>query len=280
MIWSVRKRSRNQGPRPNVAARARRSFSRRWGIRLVRRTGKFVAVTVLVGIVIWGAMIGYREAAPHVAKWFAVREITVSGANQVTRREVLERLALTPNETLLSLNARRLAIRLESHPWIKHATISRVLPHTVAVQIVERRAAAVLRAPSMTLLLDDEGHALSILPTTNDPGLPVLVGINPKGVLGKEAQPLQAAQRGIELASLLERTFDGRPEVDVANPENAVAYVEGLRLQFGASPFQEKWDRYQKVEQYLPAGGGHARGEGRNDIDLRYPGKVIVRDRG
>ncbi|MGH7233358.1 MAG: cell division protein FtsQ/DivIB [Nitrospiraceae bacterium] len=234
---------------------------------------------MFVALTAWGGLVGYQKAAPHVVRWFEVREITVAGANQVTKGEVLERLALKPGQNLLSLYPRRLAIRVQSHPWIKQATVSRVWPHTLAIDIVERRAAAVLRSSSMALLLDDEAHALSVLPPANDPGLPVLVGLNPKDVLDKERRPLQAAQRGIELAGLLGRTFSGRPEVDVGNPDNVVAYVEGLRLQFGGSSFEEKWDRFHKLEPYLPEGRS-VRGEIHSDIDLRYPGKVIVRDRG
>jgi cell division protein FtsQ len=245
----------------------------------MRRLGRLVGGVVLLALTAWGGWIGFQKAAPYVVRWFEVREITLTGANQVTRSEVLERLALRPGQTMFSINPRRLAIRVQSHPWIKQATVRRVLPHTLTIDLVERRAAAVLHSASMALLLDEEGHALSVLPPANDPGLPVLVGINPKGVLEKESRPLQAAQRGIELAGLLGRTFQGRPEVDVENPDNVVAYVEGLRLQFGESPFDEKWDRFQKLEPYLPE-GRPGRGEVRSDINLRYPGKVIVRDRG
>jgi cell division protein FtsQ len=274
--WSHR-RSKKPGPRLNISSRNAQSPSR-WAVCL-RRVGRFAAGMAALVLMMWGALIGYRNAAPSVARWFEVQEITLSGANQVTRREVLERLALPPHQNVLSLNPRRLAIRVQSHPWIKRATVKRLLPHTLNIEIAERRAAAVLRGPSMALLVDEEGHALSVLPPSNDPGLPVLVGINPNGVLEKEGRLLQAVQRGIELAGLLGRAFQARPEVDVGSFDNVVAYVEGLRLQFGESPFEEKWDRYQKLEPYLPNNIGAARGEIHHDVDLRYPGKVIVRER-
>ena len=227
-----------------------------------------------------GAVILYEKLASSVARWFQVQEIILTGAGQGTRGEVLERLALPPHQNLLSLNLRRLAIRVESHPRIKQATVRRILPHTLAVAVTERRAAVILRGLSMALLLDEEGHPLSVLSPTDDPGLPVLMGIDPKGVLERDNRPLQTARRGIELAGLLSRTFHGRPEVDVGNSDNVVAYVEGLRLQFGRSSFEEKWDRYQKMELSLPASASYGWRESRSDIDLRYPGKVIVRERG
>ncbi|MER3424509.1 MAG: hypothetical protein C4293_16110 [Nitrospiraceae bacterium] len=267
--------SRKKGPRPNLPARSSRIGSRRRWLGLFRRIGMFTTVVGFIGLVGWAGVEGYRGAVPYAMKWFAVKEITISGNNQVTRREILERLSLKPNETLLSLNPRRLEIRLEAHPWIKQATVSRRLLHTVMVHIVERRAAAVLRSSSMALLLDEEGRALSLLPESTDPGLPVLVGLNPKGVLDGETNLLRAARRGIEVAHLLSRTFEGRPEVDVGNPDNTVAYVEGIRFQFGTSSFEEKWDRYRRMEAFLPS----STRESRNDIDLRYAGKVIVRER-
>lgn len=132
----------------------------------------------------------------------------------------------------------------------------------------------------MVILVDDEGQVLSVLPPANDPDLPVLIGVNPKGVIEKERRFVHAVQRGVELAGLLGRTFQGRPQVDVGNPDNVVAYVEGLKLQFGSSSFEEKWDRYQKLEPHLSEQAGPTRREAHNEIDLRYPGKVIVRERG
>lgn len=271
----ARWRSRKKSPRPNIPA-----WSSQIGVRR-RRLGWFRRIRILaigaglVGFAVWGGAAGYREAVPYLVKWFAVREITVNGNTQVTRREILERLSLKPDDTLLSLNPRRLEVRLEAHPWIKQATVSRRLFHTLAVHVVERRAAAVLRSTSMPLLLDEEGRALSILPEATDPGLPVLVGLDPKGVLNGETTLLQAARRGIEVAHLLSQAFAEHPEVDVSDPGNTVAYVEGIRFQFGSSAFEEKWDRYRKMEAFLPGGAR----ESRSDVDLRYAGKVIVRER-
>ena len=270
------RRSKSSAPRANVSSRP---VPYRLDSARLRRYGLCIAVPLLLACTAWGTVMVYGKIAPSVARWFEVQDITLIGAGQVSRQEVLERLALPPHQNLFTLNPRRLAIRVESHPWIKQATVHRVLPHTLTVAVTERRAAAILRGSPVTLLLDEEGHPISMLSPTDDPGLPVLIGINPRGMLERENRPLQMARQGIELAALLSRTFHGRPEVDVGNPDNVVAYVEGRRLQFGRSSFEEKWDRYQKMELYLPTSAGYGHRESRSDIDLRYPGKVIVRER-
>ena len=247
---------------------------------LVRRWPLFGAMIVVVVVGWWGAMAVYREGGPLVADWFQVREVTLSGASHVTHEDVLERLGLQSGETLFSVNPTQLVDRLKSHPWIKEATVNRVLFHTLAVTITEHRPAAVLRAPSLNLLLDEEGRVLSALGEEDDLALPVLVGIDPRRLIQGEAQSRQVAQAGIELASLVGQAVEGRPQVDAGNSENLVASVQGLRFQFGPSSFEEKWDRYRRLQPTLRARADNGGGQSRSEIDLRYPGKVIVRERG
>ncbi|HTK87948.1 MAG TPA: FtsQ-type POTRA domain-containing protein [Nitrospiraceae bacterium] len=291
-FWRIRHRSarRKQGPRPNLSRGHSRDYRRRW--RWIRPVGKLVLGLILAGVAVWAGILGYQTAAPMVTTWLTVKDVMVSGHNQVPRAEVLDYLKLAPHATLLSVNPRHLAMRLEAHPWIKRADVKRVLPNALHVYIVERQAAAVLRSSAMTLLLDEEGHPLSVLSESTEPGLPILVGLNAKRLMSGERELIKVAQRGVEVAGMLARTFDGRPEVDVSNGENIVAYVQGLRLQFGGSSFEEKWALYRKLESHVTGTPNHpntlnslnhlnqGRADGRSDIDLRYPGKVIVRERG
>lgn len=269
--------------RPNQRARQSklpgRSVARR-GTAGAKRIGLVVLGILAVGATGWGAVEAYRVARPAVNDWLEVREVTVSGTNQVTRREVVERLALPPGETLLSARPSELAERLLVHPWIKEARVQRVLPHTLAVTIAERLPAAVLKTSSVPLLLDSEGHVLTALTEATEPDLPLLSGIDYQGLVLGEAKPRQAAQAGIRLAGLLGNQFEGRAEVDMGNPDNAVVYIQGLRFQFGAASFEEQWERYRKVEHALSVDANGGQGAERNEIDLRYPGKVIVRERG
>lgn len=277
-----------------------RAGSRRGRIGLLRRVWWLAVCMAMVVFVGWGATWLYREAGPLVAGWFQVREVTVVGATTLSRQEVVERLGLQPGETIFSVDVQKLTDRLEAHPWIKKATVSRKLPQTLVVGITERRAVAVLRTPSWALLLDADAHALSTLKESEDPGLPVLVGIDPKAFLLGTTQSREAAQTGIKVAGLVGPALHDRPEVDMGHADHAVAYVKGLRFQFGPSSFEEQWDRYRRIEHALRTGVGVRQGKsiahcalhpfqetrqqrpgnGCPEIDLRYPGKVIVRERG
>jgi hypothetical protein len=85
----------------------------------------------------------------------------------------------------------------------------------------------------------------------------------------------RTAQNAVRLAGLLAQSLDGRPEIDISDPEHAVAYVQGMRIQFGPAPLEEQWERYRAVEPVRRT----ASGKGQPDIDLRFSGKVIVRER-
>jgi hypothetical protein len=254
-----------------------------------------------------GALRAYREAQPYIRAWLEIREVTVSGAMQLSRQEVLGRLALPPRATQLSIDTERLASKLRSHPWVKEAGVIRRIPHGLHVQLVERRAAALLQHGAGSVLLDEDGYVLSISlaasGTQDESALPILVGIEPNPLIQGDAAARAVAKAAVQVAGLVDSVFPrsvqstpdgkgrrGRLQVDVTNPDNVVAHVNGLRFQFGSSGFEEKWDRYRRVESDLHVitasvgdGPSDAQSEIRlqgQEIDLRYQDKVIVRERG
>lgn len=296
-LW--KKRSRQRRPAPMWSPRhPNRSGKRwRWSFR-IGRAGKWIAWglagSLACGAIGWGGLRLYREAQPVLRDWLEVREVTVAGMHHLTREDILARLALRGDETQWTVRPEELSERLLTHPWVKSAAVSRSLPHGLAVIVVERQPVAVLKSPTVALLLDGEGQVLSTLPEAALPDLPVLVGVDPDHVMQGEDRSRQLVRDGIRLAGLLGDEFQGLMEIDLANPDNAVAYVRGLRFQFGPASFEEKWQRYRKITTHclddpardatacpaLQASAGEEADLRKQEIDLRYPGKVIVRERG
>lgn len=228
----------------------------------------------------WGATEAYREYGPAATKWFEIEHITVSGTNQVTRDEVIEHMRLRPGETLFSLDVDQVLARLRSHAWIKDATLTRIPFHNLVVRVVEREPVAIVKSPSLDVLVDEDGHVLSVLGPAEDLRLPVLRGIDPNRLVHGEALSRDTVRAGIEVARLVTEVFDGRPEVDARNPSNLVASVNGLRFEFGSASFREKWALYRKIRPALHVSVGSGPEASAREIDLRYPKKVIVRERG
>ncbi len=254
--------------------RSRRRWSR------LKKAARVAAWLVMAGIGTVGVAIASREAGPVVNSWFTIREVTVQGLEHVTRREIIDRLALSHEATLVSVAPDRLAERVAGHPWVKSARVARVPFHELRVEIIERKPAAIVRASSGNVLVDDGGAVLARIGTNDDPTLPAMTGVDPDGLARGEARGREVVKTGVELAKLVTQTLDGRVEVDVTKDDSLVAAVKGIRFQVGASAVDEQWERFRKMKPALRASALNGTGKAAHEIDLRFADRVIVRERG
>lgn len=275
--------------RPNRTTSGARRVAMDWrGPRKgrTRRTRSLIAIkrvvlwTFLGCLGLWAGSVVHHKVDAMVSTIGDIRQVRVSGNVQVTQEEVISRLALTPRDTLLSVDPDRLEARLETHPWIHTASIARVPLHTIDVTVRERRVAAVLNDAGRSLLLDAEGSVLEVLPRHEHArsagyNLPVLKGLSADRLLEGEHHARHRASTGLRLAALIHETAGAWPEVDLSLPHMMVASLAGNRFQFGTT-FEEQWHNFQQLAAQIP----YPNGDGRHDIDLRYDGKIIVRERG
>jgi len=155
--------------------------------------------------------------------------------------------------------------QLLGYGWVKDARVSRRLPDTLVIDIVERTPAALWQNQGQLALIDNEGVVLDRVPVDKMPDLPLLIGPGANG---------QAQQLG--------RLMDSVPTL---KPQLASATWVGGR----------RWDlNFQSGETLaLPEGEGDAGkalgkfakldksngllGRGVVRFDLRVPGKMVVR---
>ncbi len=284
MRLSLRRRTAQPaGPRPNQwrGPRADSEISNATiGPTRVRRLCRLAGWTALIVLSAWAAVLATREL-PHLMKqWFAIHDVTVKGLNHVTREEVMARMNLKPDATLYQVSASFLAERLRVHPWIKDATFERVPFHELSVTIIERTPAAIVRNGAEHLLTDEEGIVLARLGAQDDPALPLLTGLDAKGLLQGDVRARKAVRAGVQLSKLMAHAYDGRPEINAGNPSNLVASVKGVRFQFGEQALDDQWDRFRKVQASLKTLAVDGSGRRPNEVDLRYDNRVIVRERG
>src|SRR5919198_4471937 len=175
MKWR-RRATRRAGHRPNVPKRG--AASRRDTVAAVGRFVRRALWLTAAGAMVWATVIGYRVLAPRLHDWTELRDVQVIGLEHVTRDEAIDKLRLPVSTSIVWLSPKQLAERLEAHPWIKSAEISRELPHRLIVRVVERRPAAVLRAENGLWLIDDEGHVLNAVSDAEAQDLPVLRGVD------------------------------------------------------------------------------------------------------
>jgi cell division protein FtsQ len=229
---------------------------------------------------VWGITLAAGQIAPILQRGLEIREVRVAGLRHVTQQEVLDRLALKKGLALHQVSGPFLVERLRVHPWIKDATVEPVPPHTLAIAVVERLPAAVVRTASSHLLCDQDGSVLSQLGGQDDPSLPLLIGFDAKALARREGPARQAIQSAVGIAKMIATTFDGRVEVDATNPSSLVASTRGVRFQFGSDALSDQWERFRKVKSSLRLAALDGKKRDVSEVDLRYDNRVIVRERG
>jgi cell division protein FtsQ len=269
-----------KGPRAGAAAsqylevrRAKRLAA--WKRRL--RWGGLFAGAVCMG---WGLVTVAQYAGPALARVFEIRTVTVEGVHQIQKQELIDLVKLKPGAALHQIVIAAIQQQLESHPWVKEAVVTRVPFHELRLSVVERKPAAIVRIGAENFLSDEGGHLLARLGHADNEALPMVTGIDLKRLLQGDGGARRAIASGIELAKLVGHTYDGRLQINAANPANLVASVRGVQFQFGEDALHEQWERFERVKPTLKTLSFEGQGRGANEVDLRYENRIIVRERG
>ncbi len=91
---------------------------------------------------------------------FEVKRVEVTGTENLNELKVYQ-LALAADQRAMPLvDIHGLRSRLLELAWVEDARVSRQLPDTLAIDIVERKPAAVLRKADKYVLIDASGHEL------------------------------------------------------------------------------------------------------------------------
>ncbi len=211
--------------------------------------------------------------------------IEVSGQHFVSREAVLAKFAGDTGRSILRLPLGERRKALEEIPWVAQASVRRVLPNRILVQIEERIPAAFLRQAGELALVDEEGVILE-RPVAAQFNFPVVQGLDegmPPGERRRRMQVYAQFMKEVEIArggasasisevdladgSDLRATLAGMPELgDPAAGGQATVLVH-----FGSGGFLQKF-------RVLVENIGQWRNEaGRvESVDLRFDRQVVV----
>jgi cell division protein FtsQ len=234
-----------------------------------------MAVVALIALDIPGKLLRATGAATGHAG-FVVGGYQIVGLKNMDRAKVdavvteeLRRAAeeapigSDPAQALVDLDLIR--DQLLQFGWVKDARVSRRLPDTLVIDLVERSPAAVWQHQGRLSLIDGEGVVLDAVAVDRMPDLPLLIG----------------PQANLQAAAL-KRVLDGVPTLKpqvasatwIGQRRWDVAFVTGetLSLPEGEGPAAQALRRFAKMDRSVGL-------LGRDMIrfDLRVPGKMIVR---
>ncbi len=207
-------------------------------------------------------------------------QVELSGNRIVSRDAVLQQFARDRGHSVLSipLDARRAAI--EELSWVESASVQRILPNRIRVEITERTAIAFLRNGTELALIDAHGVILD-RPRGEDFQFPIITGLSDnmaREERGRRMQTYQEFIKGVELVRA--GSSDRVSEIDLSNPKDLRAVMTGIAapndaqavtIQFGQSDFAGKFRLVVDNFAQWQASNGRVR-----TIDLQYSRQVIL----
>ncbi|MFM6854188.1 MAG: cell division protein FtsQ/DivIB, partial [Sphingopyxis sp.] len=196
---------------------------------------------------------------------FAVKEIEVVGANRADRMHIYDVALAQQDRSMAAFSLAEVRRDLLTYGWVSDARVSRRLPDTLVIDLVEKEPVAIWQDRGRYTLIDANGVLLPGVDPATVPGLPVIVG--------------PGANRRI---AGLEKLMEAAPAL---KPQLASASWIGNR----------RWDLRFKTGEVLAlpeddetasrAFGDFARidgvnrllGRGLRRIDMRLPGRLVLR---
>lgn len=152
-----------------------------------RRLGMALTVTVLgggaaLGVITGGhvdAAIGALSDARNAlanAAGFRISSVTVNGRKQLTQDEVLAAGGVNGRSSLLFLDAAGVRDSLKADPWVADATVLKLYPGALQIDITERRPFALWQEDGKLSVIADDGVVLEPYVTRRFASLPLVVG--------------------------------------------------------------------------------------------------------
>ena len=154
---------------------------------LPRRAGTAATVLLLLGsagfgIVKGGHLEGFaaglndtRNALANSAG-FRIKTVAINGRRQLSQDEVLAIGGVNGRSSLLFLDAAAVRDRLKTNPWISEATVLKLYPGQLRIDIVERSAFALWQRDGRLSVIADDGAVLEPYVSPRFLSLPLVVG--------------------------------------------------------------------------------------------------------
>jgi len=108
---------------------------------------------------------------------FEVRHVDVRGVDNLNELKVYERALAQQNRAMPLVDLDTLRQDLLGLSWVKDARVSRQLPDTLVIDIVERDPHAVLRKADRFVLIDETGHELETVARARTQGKLIVSGL-------------------------------------------------------------------------------------------------------
>ncbi|QIG79808.1 cell division protein FtsQ/DivIB [Stakelama tenebrarum] len=272
--------------RPQTKRPAQKRRAKKKGPGLLERTVAALPISeaTLRRILTWAIVLFVGAVALGIGGWFGipqkagvamaegvgragfrVQQIEITGLKRMDRMSVYAQALDQQSRAMPLVDLDAVRERLIAYSWIEDARVSRRLPDTLAIHIVEREPAAVWQHNRQLMLVDPSGELLEPVARERMPDLPLLIG---EGANSEE----MARRRLMEAAPALKSMV--RAWSWIGNRRWDLLFDTGERLQLpeGEAEAASALARFAELDA-----SQRLLGKGYVGFDLRDPTKLVIR---
>jgi cell division protein FtsQ len=207
-------------------------------------------------------------------------QISVNGNHIVAPEEIQKLFVRDRDRSVLRIPLEARRTQIQEIPWVEEASVQRILPNRLRVEITERTPVAFFRNGNALALIDTHGVLLE-RPEGEDFHFAIVTGMSENLAREEREKRMQVYQEFMKNIDLVKPGSSERvSEADLGNPRDFCAVLTGfgsegnasaITVHFGQGEFTGKYRTL--VENFTQwqanAGPVHA-------IDLRYSRQVVV----
>jgi cell division protein FtsQ len=203
-------------------------------------------------------------------------QIEIAGNHNVSRSQLVDVFGADIARNIFSVPLDERRKQVEQIPWVESATVMRLLPDHVRVEITERRPVAYVMIGSRLALIDANGVVMDKPAKGEKFPFTVITGMT-------ESEPLSTRAPRMKIFTQMVADMDAGgtqyskdfEEVDLSDPDDVKVFVReasgGVLLHLGSSNFQDRYKLYLANVAAWRQQVGQLR-----SVDLRYDRQVIV----
>ena len=202
----------------------------------------------------------YDQAAK--AAGFAIKAVTISGAHGMTESEVLAVTGVSPRNSLVFLNVADIRARLKALPLVREASVSKLFPNRLLIEIDERQPFALWQKDGAVLVVAADGKPIDEMHDARFQDLPLVTGLG-------------ANEKIADYVAILDAAGDLRPRIRagiyVAGRRWTLKTTGGLEIALPEKEPAQALSRLSLLEH-----DSHILEKDILSLDLRIPGRVVA----
>jgi cell division protein FtsQ len=234
-----------------------------------------LAKVVLIVAFFYGFFLSYRFI--NQSPYFNINQINLVGQKKLSNEELYSWIGPIIGENIFKLELDKITKRLVGHPWVKSASVGRVFPQGIYVEIKERVPFAKIQLEQV-YVMDNYGVLLGIN-VIDENNLPTITGIktiNPKignNIAEEEIVSGLKIMNSLNRLSIFEKNQIDNVHISNRHKITFSTHTQNIKVHMRPETAQESFENL-----VLALGVIEKNEKNLSDIDLSFKNRIVIKN--